>query len=196
MYHIYHTPGFVIASRPRGEANRQFDILTRDLGLIRASAQGVRYLKSKLRYNLQDFSVCDFSLVRGKESWRITSALLLDDIYRDFKQTPEAAALFGRVFKLLDRLLRGEEKNEPIFGALEAAHRFLREENSTSEAVRNCEYITVLRLLYHLGYLALSPDLEEFTRSPYLDRALVSRMGTVRHRALTEINRSLKESQL
>ncbi len=74
MHHIHHTNALILGSRNRGEANRVFTILTREMGLIHAVAQGVRLNKSKLRYALTDYSYAKIDLVRGKEVWRITSA--------------------------------------------------------------------------------------------------------------------------
>jgi hypothetical protein len=74
MHAIYTTPGFIIGSRPSGEAGKLISIFTRDLGLVFASAQGIRFEKSKLRPFTQDYSFGEFSFVRGKEYWRLTSA--------------------------------------------------------------------------------------------------------------------------
>ena len=78
MHTIFETDCFVISSSPQGEANKQLDLLTRDFGLIRATAQGVRWLKSKLRYSLTDFSFTHASLVRGKEFWRVLTRMNLN----------------------------------------------------------------------------------------------------------------------
>jgi len=64
MHHIYHTHGFILSSRNNGEANRMLMIYTREMGLIRAVAQGIRLHKSKLRFTLQDFSYVNVDLVR------------------------------------------------------------------------------------------------------------------------------------
>ncbi len=109
-HHIYQTDGFILKGREAKDANRFFTIFTKDLGLIGASAQGVRLLKSKLRYSLQDFSLVHLSLVRGREVWRITSAGKIDDISKI-----ENFSVVARIFSLLDRLLAGEEKNADLF---------------------------------------------------------------------------------
>ena len=49
-------------------------IFTRDLGLVFASAQGIRFEKSKLRPFTRDYSFGQFSFVKGKEYWRLTGA--------------------------------------------------------------------------------------------------------------------------
>ncbi len=74
MHHIYHTEGIILGSKAYGEAGKCYYIFTKDLGMIFASAQGVRKISSKLRYVLQDFSYIKLDLVRGKDFWRLTSA--------------------------------------------------------------------------------------------------------------------------
>src|SRR3989344_9060093 len=75
MYRIYRTEGFVLGSSASGEASKIFPLSTKELGLIHALAQGVRETRSKLRYSLQDYMLSSFDLVRGKNGWRVTSAI-------------------------------------------------------------------------------------------------------------------------
>ncbi len=74
MHHIYHTEGIILSSSNFGEAGKYYNIFTRDLGMVHASAQGVRKMSSKLRYVLQDFSYIKLDLVVGKNIFRITTA--------------------------------------------------------------------------------------------------------------------------
>ncbi len=195
-HHIYQTSGFILGSSAFGEANRSFRVLTRDLGLIRASAQGVRFLKSKLRYAISDFSYCEFSLVRGQERWRVTGVSKHADLYNEFRQTPEILLLFARVFSLLERLLSGEEKNKKLFKYIEEAVLFARTKKLLAPLSRNFEYILVLRILSCLGYLGSSPDTAAFIESPFWSDELLLKMESLTPKILGEINRSLKESQL
>jgi recombinational DNA repair protein (RecF pathway) len=137
-YAVYTTTGWVLSSAPSGEASRIYSIYTEDFGLIHAKAQGVRLLASKLRYNVEDYSLAVFSFVRGKEIWRLTGAEKL--------AVPEKQSMLrARVLNLVRRLVQGEERNETLFAALSC----LREE-SVSE-------ISILsRVLSALGYLDLS----------------------------------------
>ncbi len=71
---IYQTEGIVLGKRDFGEAERMLYVYTEKFGMVNAIAQGVRYVKSKLRYNLDLFAYGNFSLVAGREIWRITDA--------------------------------------------------------------------------------------------------------------------------
>jgi recombinational DNA repair protein (RecF pathway) len=110
-YAVYSTRGFILGSSPSGEASKIFLIYTSDFGLVRARAQSVRMLSSKLRYNLEDYSFGTFSLVRGREVWRLTGA--------EKQELPEKLSLVrARVLNLVKRLVQGEEKNEKLFNTL------------------------------------------------------------------------------
>ncbi|MBI2476163.1 MAG: recombination protein O N-terminal domain-containing protein [Candidatus Taylorbacteria bacterium] len=196
MHHLYHTPGFILASSPFGEANLSFRILTRDLGLIGASAQGVRFLKSKLRYTVHNFFYGELSLVRGRERWRVTGVSKSTDLYCEFRDRPETLLVFARVFSLLLRLLSGEEKNEELFRHVEEAVLFARAKKLSAKLSRDFECILVLRILWSLGYLGSSPDTAVFVESPFWSDELILKMETLTPKILAAINRSLKESQL
>jgi DNA repair protein RecO len=192
-HHIYQTDAFIIDSKNVGEANKMVYLFTRDIGMISAAAQGVRLLKSKLRYSLQDFSLSKVSLVRGKEVWRITSAGLKEKLLS--KMSPDSFA-FARALVLVKRLTPGEEKNEPLFEALQKASDFLQTKEIDEIDPLHFECILVLRILNHLGYLAPQPVIKQFVESNEWNKSLIGQLDFFKKEALGEINRALKESQL
>src|SRR3989344_7462999 len=119
MYSIRTTPGLIIGSRPSGEAGKIFSIFTRDLGLVRATASGIRLERSKLRYHTSEYSFGLFSLVRGKEYWRLTSAAESGGLVigRDAGRGAGYEIIF-RMAMLLERLLHGEEANSELFDCI------------------------------------------------------------------------------
>ncbi len=193
---IYTTEGFILKSANFGEANKYFFIFTKDFGLIKAAAQSVRHLKSKLRYGLEDLSLAQISVVRGREIWRLTSVekkLNLKDI--------ENISLINRIFSLLLRLLHGEEKNDFLFNSLKEGMNFLtqNEINKTkldSETLANFECIMALRILSALGYIGKLADFEQFVTSPYFTLEIMAKMSILKTQAILEINKSLKETHL
>ncbi|MEJ0001609.1 MAG: DNA repair protein RecO [bacterium] len=114
MHQIHHTEGLILSSRNSGESGKYYHFFTRDLGLLIASAQGVRKMSSKLRYILQDFSYVKIDFVQGKDFWRVTSAsktAILENLARN---TNTFSAL-SNITRLLKRLLAGEEANPALF---------------------------------------------------------------------------------
>jgi DNA repair protein RecO len=196
-HHVYNTEGFVLDSIPIGEANKLYTLLTKDVGVIRATAQGVRLGKSKLRFSLQDFSHSKLSLVRGKDMWRITNAKSIENMYTLYARSPVLYAL-ANIFSLIKRLVQGEEKNEALFSSVSEAFLFLK--NEPQEALlqkysKAFEYILVIKILHNLGYMRHMKELALFIESAW-SQELLQKMVGVEKIALKEINSALRESQL
>ncbi len=194
MHHIYTTRAIIIKSLPHGEANKIYFLLTKDLGFIRASAQGVRLDKSKLKGHLEDFSVISLSAVRGKEIWRVTSA---ETICRStFLKNPEKLSIAKNIFSLLLRLLAGEEKNEILFNCIDSFFIFLAEQQLSVKQLKNLEILTVLRVLHHLGYLKESSDLSPFVSDDALSEEFLAEVNEKMRIALYQINEALNNTNL
>ncbi len=193
MHHIYHTEALILGSKSFGEAGKYYSLFTRDLGMIYASAQGIRKISSKLRFVLQDFSYVKIDLVRGKDFWRITSTSKTNELEKISKR-PETLEVFANISLLLKRLLAGEEANKILFTDLLNGLSVL-EKSETREEIRNIEAIIVLRMLSNLGYIGGSEILKTFIKSPF-EENLIFEVGKSRGKILSEINKALKESHL
>ncbi len=193
MHHIYHTEGIILSSRNSGESGRYYAIFTRDLGMVYASASGVRKSSSKLRYVLQDFSYIKLDLVKGRDFWRLTNASktnMLEDILKN----KEALKVYSNINKLLKRLLAGEDPNPPLFHDVLSGLIILEKETKLEE-IRNVEVVLVLRILSNLGYIGAGVELENVIKSP-LESELIFGAGKIRGEILKEINKALKETHL
>ncbi len=106
MRHKYSTSGLVLARTPLAEAGMLVTLLTPEFGLIRARAEGVRRSGAKLAPALQVWDESDLMLVRGKDGWRITGAVLGEN---RFATLPRSARLrASRAAGLLLRLTHGD----------------------------------------------------------------------------------------
>jgi len=192
MHHIYHTEGIILGSGDFGETGRYYSIFTRDLGMIFASAQGVRKMSSKLRFVLQDFAYLKIDFVKGKDFWRITSASKTNKLENLSK--PEIFEVFVNISKLLKRLLAGEDPNKDLFLDLINGLSVL-EKAETKEELRNIEAIIVLRILNNLGYIGGNEILQDFIKSPF-EEDLIFKVSESRAKILHQINKALKETHL
>ena len=193
MHHIYHTDSFILSSRPTGEDSKTVVLYTRELGLVHARAQALRKLSSKLRYTLQDFSRANVDLVRGKEVWRITTAVSIDT-HSSLRKNLDAERVFARVCSLVTRLCAGEDPNEVIFSVLENGIVMVYERSASIEALRDTELFLVAKTLIALGYLSrdffAEADRQVFTiPASFTDPA-------VRRNVLAQINQALSATQL
>ena len=190
MHHIYHTDAFILGSRPAGEDSRMITLYTKELGLVRAHAQGVRKLASKLRYVLQDFSHVHIDLVRGKEIWRVTTAL---PHINTRHLSIEAETIMARIASLVVRLVTGEEASEDIFSALSRAYDLLGSKTHTPEEYRMLELLSVARILVALGYLPRTILSSSHDESEIPDAL---KDVSYQHALIRDINMALSASQL
>lgn len=191
MHHIYHTEGIILGSKNFKEANKYFYILTRDLGLVYAEAQGIRKISSKLRFVLQDFNYLKLDFVQRKNIWRITNAIKtneLEDLNKDFYRLK----IVANISKLLLRLLPGIEPNPTLFEEVINGF-FLLEKNNSKEELKNIEIVLVLRILSNLGYIG--ENFENLTRSPF-ENELLGILSQNKVKIIKEINKALRETQL
>lgn len=182
-----------MGSRNSGEAGRYYSVFTRDLGMIYATAQGVRKMSSKLRYVLQDFAYVKIDLVQGKDFWRITNASKTNSL-EQIAKNPETFKIFANIARLLKRLLAGIEPNEDLFRDVLSGLSFL-EKSKTKEDLLNIEAIIVLRIINNLGYLGGDETIKTLIKSPF-EQNVIFKVGENRARILSEINKALKETHL
>ena len=189
MYSIYQTEAIVLGGVQSREASRFLFLFTKEFGLIGAYAQGVRELKSKLRYSLQDFAYAYVDIVQGKNNgWRIAGALNHENFI--------PVHFIARICSLLRRLLKGEEKNSLLFEDVVGAFVFLKKKEVNHEELKNLEIILVMKILNHLGYWGENKLLSPFLYCDIQAPHTLKQITPLRHLAVREINKSLKESQL
>lgn len=148
MRHKYETCAIVLARAPVGEASLFVTLLTRELGLVRALAQSVRKPGAKLSHSLTTLDESDVVLVRGRDGWRISGAVLVESW---FKKMGEAARRrrAARVSGLLLRLIAGEVHNPELFPIMKGFLNGLATlQGDSHEAI---EVLAALRILASLG---------------------------------------------
>lgn len=198
MHHIYETNAFILKNTPQGEADAFLSIFTEDLGLIFASAQGIRYEKSKLRFATQKLSYCRVSLVRGKGMWRLTNAVPVEDNFRGLDY--EIVLAISRILKLLERLVIGESCDHKLFSVVYSGINFLKkiqnEKDFNKDQILDIEAVIVLRILNRLGYVGSGEKINFYTLNDSWEGEVIERMKEERRDNLKVINAGIRESQL
>ncbi len=162
MRHKYETRGLVLARTHTGEANTFVTLLTPDLGLVHARAQSLRKPGAKLAASLATLAESEVVLVRGKEGWRVTGAVL-DESWFKRVEHDDARDRIARVSGLVLRLVAGEAQDTEIFlvmkGFLEALATLAQDRFEAAEV------LVVLRMLAALGFDSgdVSGDASDFT---------------------------------
>ena len=193
-YRHYETEGLVVGHRNLGEANRLYQILTADFGLINVLAQGVRRDRSKLRYHLQNFSFAHLVLVRGREFWRLVGASELESLKSLSKET---AVFLRKLALVLQRLVQGEDPHSFIYQDLKQASLLLIESDQQSaQKLANLEIFILARFLTQLGYLAPSAETRDLLASSSFSWLEIGQMENFRTALIKQINQALVMTQL
>ena len=194
-HRIYQIEGVILGGFNVGESNRYLYVFTRELGLVGASAQGVRELKSKLRYSLQDFSYSKVDLVRGKEVWRIVNAEQVRDVGVLIKDV-DKKRVFSSMAILLKRLCAGEGVHDGMFESVVSGILFLEKEDFTKEEIRFFEVIFAMKILNYLGYWGECENLAVFVGDGSWNKKNIKEISPFFTEALLEVNKAIKESHL
>lgn len=189
MRHKYETRGVVLARTPAGEANTIVTVLTQELGLVHARAQGLRNARAKLAHALVTFAESDLTLVRGKEGWRLSGAVLCENWFVRMA-TSESRERAARVSGLVLRLVAGEVQETELFPTVRGFLYALSTLPRTSHDA--AEVLAALRVLSALGL-----DAGELPKSEgAFGEAVLSLVGRDRSQYVSRVNRGISASGL
>lgn len=189
MRHRYDTRGIVLARAPLGETNTLVTILTAELGLVRARAQGLRKEGAKLAPALATFTESDLVLLRGKDGWRVAGAVLGENWFAALPHK-DARARAARVCGLLLRLVAGESPDAELFPIVRNFFEALA--RTPGEDHEQLEILAALYVLRSLGLDADEGRSAEEIFSPELRRSV----GENRSQFIARINRGIAASGL
>ncbi len=189
MRHKYETHGIVLARSPFGEANIFTTLLTPDLGLVRARAQGLRQSGAKLAPALVTLAESEVVLVRGREGWRLAGAILEENWFVRL-QYASSRVRAARVCHLLLRLVAGETHDPALFPLIkELFHALVVLPEDMHEAA---EMLAALRLLAALGL-----DAGEIpSGAPASSPEMLALVAKDRMKYVTRINHGISASGL
>lgn len=189
MYQIYTTEGLIIESRIFGESNKIYFILTRDFGLIKATAQGVCKIESKQKFGLQTLSFSKISLVKGRDIWKITSAISLENVFSNLKEDRNKLNIFIRIISLIRKLLLEEEKEPIFFDVVEFLYKFLKTENaSNKDKLSSAELLTVMKILHTAGYLGDNKNFGNLLEVDDFNDETMNNIKRIKREMLREVN--------
>jgi len=192
-YHIYTTQGIILKRTPFGEANILVHILTRDLGLIMASAQSARQTKSKLSSALSEFSEVTVSCIKGKKGWKLTDARSNLNFY--FAYPEHVRSMLALISSLLFKMIPDEAVDFEIYETVHSGFTFLK--NITKENIQNFECLIVLRILFYLGYVVRDSSTEKFLEhTTEWNDSIIEEIGKRRLELVKIINLGFSASHL
>lgn len=153
----------MLAKTPLAEASALLFLLTNEFGLVKARAQGVRKPGAKLAGATQTLVESDIILVRGKEGWRLSGAVIADNWFGSLSKDNRSRA--GRVARFMLRMVHGESTDTTLYAIMRSFLEALTQLEDTADAA---EHLVVLRILHELGFDAGEGLGQEGTYDPEL----------------------------
>lgn len=135
-----------------GEADRFITALTRDFGLIRASARGARNIKSRYASATQLLSYTRLTLIRGRDKYIIENAEPVQ-VFFDLRSNIEKLALSQYFCELAGVLSPAEEPAENFLRLMLNSLHLLASEKRSPKLIKS---VLELRMLSLAGFM---PDL-------------------------------------
>lgn len=156
---LYRDRAVVLRQHKLGEADRIVTLLTRDHGLVRAVAKGVRRTRSKFGSRLEPFAHIDVQLHPGRNLDIVTQVVSIDafatDIVSDYGRYTCACA----VLETAERLAGEEHAPAP------ALHRLtVGALRAVADDTRPRELVLDAYLLRAMGIAGWAPSLTECAR--------------------------------
>jgi DNA repair protein RecO (recombination protein O) len=148
----YKFTGIILGKYNVGEADRIYTIYTLEKGKIRALAKGVRKSQARLAGNLENFSLVDLFVAKGKGTGKITGSIV-ENNFRNLRNNLEALENVFESVKILNKLTNLEEKDTAIFNLLKEYLETIDEASLKKE--EKISLITqgfIFKLLDSLGY--------------------------------------------
>lgn len=185
-YYLYKTKGLILKKRDCGESGKIYSFFTEEYGRVEVFAQGVRFLKSKLRHSLDGASLIRICFISASgDLWKLVDAsetIALSGVKSDFNKLQTAT----RIFNFIDRLVRGQESDKFLWKIIEESLLFLENNDFTRDSLKDFELLVKLRVLAQLGYV------DDCDKATYLSSNNVFSRDSL----ILAVSNALKESQL
>ncbi|QNG18425.1 DNA repair protein RecO [Rhodococcus triatomae] len=156
---LYRDNAVVLRQHKLGEADRIITLLTRQHGLVRAVAKGVRRTRSKFGARLEPFAHVDVQLYPGRNLDVVTQVQTLDafatDLVDDYGRYTTACAILETAERLA-----GEERAP----APRLHHLTVGALGAIAEHRRDPELILDAFLLRAMGFAGWAPAIEDCAR--------------------------------
>ncbi len=162
-YQTYITEALICGSFDSNTADKSYLLFTKLAGMIYASARSVREERSRQRFALQDFGVVTVSLIKGKTGWRIGSVQSEGNLFASAPNRLVRGSVV-RMFKFLRRFAGAEEPEPVLYEEFCTGINHLAQ--PTLENRTLIEELLQARMLYHLGYIADTADLQFIFEQP------------------------------
>ncbi|MBI2609803.1 DNA repair protein RecO [Candidatus Giovannonibacteria bacterium] len=161
---LYQTEGIILSYFDTGEADKVLNVFTKEFGMLKLFARGVRRHASKLNRYLNLFSYGRFGFVSGRNTWHLVDSEHLR--YFDGVMSSEKKLMhLGEVSNFIGRFQKGEGEDAFLWSIIFSFFEALNERGD--DEIKDLEQIFYAKALFVMGYLneqsilELGPDEEK-----------------------------------
>ncbi len=165
----------------------------REVGLVAGKVQGGRTLASKLRGGVQDFTIGNFSLIKGKNEWKVVGARADGSIFESVQHNEEKVQIMGHVLNLIKKLVEEGIGSHELYDRVKEFMLYLP--RLASNELKSAECLILLRILHKLGFLRADPDLVICLEEQGITDKALTTIQTHRHKTVSLINESLEAAE-
>lgn len=138
MTKSYKAVGLVLKQLNFGEADRLLTVFTKEFGLIRLLAKGVRKTTSRKRGHLELFSKVSLACIKGKNLDLIIEADMLDN-FSTLRQNLNRVRIAYLFSELVNELSAENQEHEDIYDLLLLYFTQLNSANASKDLIINFE---------------------------------------------------------
>lgn len=191
MHTIFHTDAIVLHAYPTNEANKTIVLFTRELGVVRARAQGIRKSGAKLGAHVVEYSIIRADLVKGRGQWRMTTAKVVKNPSMEHV-TAEHKRAYVRMLGLVERFLGDESPQAELFDHIIECSQLLLD---MTLDVKTFDTIILWKCMVFLGYVSIPDELQKLFSAPLVE--LVTYVQEHHNKTLIQqVNNAIQQSHL
>ena len=143
------TPGLIIKETNIGENDKLLVILTKDYGIVRAFADGVRRMKNKNSAATSLLCYSNFTLYQNKDTYKVSDSSPIE-LFFDLRYHLEELALAQYFCELANEFCEEDYESEEILRLFLNALWLLKSDKKTPGFIKA---VTELRLMSLSGYM-------------------------------------------
>lgn len=150
----YKFQAIILSKIDIAETDRIYSAYSKEAGKIRLLAKGVRKPNAKLAGNLEPITFSEIFMIKNRGMGKITGAQATEN-FLSLKENIFALEKVFYIFRVLNRLISEEEKDEKIFALLLGYLQLLDKFSLEKEENLKIEILTfgaIFKLMHCLGY--------------------------------------------
>jgi DNA repair protein RecO (recombination protein O) len=165
--------GIVIKRKNFQESDKIVTVFSKEKGVIRLKAPGVRKITSRRSPHIELFNHCKFTLYQGKSIAILTEIEPIEN-FKNFKKDLKRVGIAYHLSELIEGLCPENQQNLAIFDLLLSTFNKLSNEENLDKLIYDFE----IKLLTLLGYHKKSMSLEKIDTIGKIEEILERRLKT------------------